>query len=301
MPTVEDVAGSLDAVMGVKAVFGRSGAAVMCFGSHGDENAKDKGHFSLARRTAEKAIERPFLISIGGGDDVPPELRGRVLELLRITGVFGETKAFVSDEAYLTRLQRWPVAVVTSEVYEIVGEPLLIEDLHFPDRKILANAYDGIRHDESELERLWDVLRSAPVRRRWEICPLPGFRDPGRVQMFSTLYPKVSAQSSEGKKIWKEQQVLERDKGLSRAAKTANREANGGRLVCEACALSNVREGLFDAHHLNPLACGIRQSRVDDFAILCPTCHRWAHLFGPDKLQPLSIAELRNVRAGGSR
>jgi 5-methylcytosine-specific restriction enzyme A len=68
MPTVEDVAGSIDAVMGVKA----------------------GGHFSLARRAAEKAIERPFLISIGGGDEVPPELRGRVLELLRITGVFGE-------------------------------------------------------------------------------------------------------------------------------------------------------------------------------------------------------------------
>jgi hypothetical protein len=31
---------------------------------------------------------------------------------------------------------------------------------------------------------------------------------------------------------------------------------------------------LFDAHHLNPLACGIRQSRVDDFAILCPTWSR---------------------------
>jgi hypothetical protein len=89
--------------------------------------------FRLLEERLEKAIERPFLISIGGGDDVPPGLRGRALELLRITGVFGETKAFVSDEAYLARLQRWPVAVVTSEVYEIVGEPLLIEDLHFPD------------------------------------------------------------------------------------------------------------------------------------------------------------------------
>jgi 5-methylcytosine-specific restriction protein A len=274
MPTVEDVAGSIDTIMGVKAVFGRSGAAVMCFGSHGDVNAKDKGHFSLARKTAEKAVERPFLISIGGGDDAPPELRGRVLELLRVTGVFGETKAFVSDEVYLARLQRWPVGVVTSEVYEIVGEPLLVEDLHFPDRKILANAYDGIRRDDKELERLWNVLRSTPVRRRWEISPPPGFKDPGRVQLFSTSYPKVSAGSSEGRRLWKEQQMLERDKSLSRAAKAANRDTNGGWLVCEACALSSESGGLFDAHHLNPLACGIRQSRVDDFAILCPTWSR---------------------------
>src|SRR6266481_1493977 len=92
MPTIEGVVGSVEAIMGVKAVFGRSGASVMCFGSHGDEHAKDKGHFSLARSTAEKAIRQPYLISIGGGDDVSPELRGRVLELIRVTGVFGETK-----------------------------------------------------------------------------------------------------------------------------------------------------------------------------------------------------------------
>jgi len=75
----------------------------------------------LARSTAEKAIAQPYLVSIGGGDDAPSELRGRVLELIRVTGVFGETKAFVEDEEYLVRLARWPVAVVTSEVYEIVG------------------------------------------------------------------------------------------------------------------------------------------------------------------------------------
>jgi predicted HNH restriction endonuclease len=126
-------------------------------------------------------------------------------------------------------------------------------------------------------------------------------KDGASVERLVNLYPKVSAESLEGKKIWKEQQLLERNKGLTRAVKTANREANGGWLVCEACALSNERGGLFDAHHLNPLACGIRQSRIDDFAILCPTCHRWAHLFGPDKLQPLSIAELRHVRAGDGR
>src|SRR4051794_30744460 len=99
MPTLEQIVGSPDAIMGVKAVFGRSGAAAMCFGSHGDEAAKDRGHFSLARSAAENAMERPWLISIGGGDDVPADLRGRVIELIHVTGVFGETKAFVHDAA----------------------------------------------------------------------------------------------------------------------------------------------------------------------------------------------------------
>lgn len=53
---------------------------------------------------------------------------------------------------------------------------------------------------------------------------------------------------------------------------------------------------MFDSHHLDPLACGIRESRIDDFAVLCPTCHRWAHVHGVDRLQPLAVNELRAVR-----
>jgi 5-methylcytosine-specific restriction enzyme A len=237
------------------------------------------------------------LVSIGGGDDVPSELRGRVLELIRVTGVFGETKAFVEDEEYLVRLARWPVAVVTSEVYEIAGEPRLIEDLNFPDRHILANAFDAVRRNGEEIQRLWDSLKGKEVQRKWDIRPPAGFFDPGHVQMFSSFYPKITATSSEGKRIWKAQQVLERDRNLVKAVKAGNRAANGGRLVCEACVFSDPSDALFDAHHLNPLACGIRKSRVDDFAILCPTCHRWAHAYGVDRLQPLSMTQLRIARS----
>ena len=94
MPTFEEVAGSLDQIMGVKAVWGRSSEPVICFGSRGDEALKDPGHFQQARATANKAIPQPYLVTIGGGAEVGPELRGRVLELVRVTGVYGETKAF---------------------------------------------------------------------------------------------------------------------------------------------------------------------------------------------------------------
>jgi len=297
MPTLEQIAGSPEAIMGVKAVFGRSEAAVMCFGSHGDEAAKDRGHFSLARSVAEAAMERPWLISIGGGDDVPPDLRGRVLELIRVTGVFGETKAFIHDASYLARLARWPVAVVISEVYAISGEPLLIEDLNFPNRKILANAYDGIRRDEGEILRLWEALRECDVHRRSEIQLPAGFRDPGKVELYSTMYPRVVASSTEGKKIWKEQLVTERGSKLGKEAKKQNRILSGGMLRCETCDFSHEQNGAFDAHHLFPLACGVRETRIDDFAILCPTCHRLAHVLGIDKLQPLPINALKSLRS----
>jgi len=227
MSTFEDVTGSLNAIMGVKAVWGRSSAPVMCFGSRGDVRQKDRAHFMLARNVAEKAIERPYLVTIGGGEYVVPELRGRTLELVKVTGVYGETKAFVHDLMLLERLLQWPVAAVLSEVYEINGEPLLIEDLGLPDRRILANAYDGVLRDDDRMALLWEVLRSREVHRRWDIMPLPGFRDPGKVQMYGSLYPQILMGSSEGKRIWKEMQAAERDRSLSRAAKEVNRAAHG--------------------------------------------------------------------------
>lgn len=299
MPRFEEIAGSLDQIMGVKAVWDRTNEPVMCFGSRGDEKAKDKAHFTQARATAEKAIAQPYLVTIGGGAQVPSKLDGRVIELVRVTGVFGETSAFVRDPALLQRLRQWPVAAVLSEVYAIEGEPHLIDDLMFADKRILANTYDAVRRDQKKLEQLWDALRGWPVRRRRDIKPLPRFRDPGRVQMYGTLYPTVLAGSKEGKRIRKESIALEHDPRLSRGAKEANRERNGGVVVCEACGFADAEPKLFDAHHLEPLATGIRETRIDDFAVLCPTCHRWAHHKSADVLQPLPIDELREARANG--
>jgi hypothetical protein len=52
MPLFEQVAESVEQIMGVKAVWGRSSEPVMCFGSRGDEKTKDRAHFMQARNTA---------------------------------------------------------------------------------------------------------------------------------------------------------------------------------------------------------------------------------------------------------
>ncbi|MGV1990000.1 hypothetical protein ACQZ5N_25610 [Agrobacterium sp. 22-221-1] len=296
MPTFDEVAGSLDQIMGVKAVWGRSSEPVMCFGSRGDEALKDPGHFQQACVTAKKAIPQPYLVTIGGGAEVGSELRGRVLELVRVTGVYGETKAFVRDPDLITRLTQWPVAVVLSEVYRIEGAPRLIEDLGFADKNILNNAYDGVRRDDTYMAQLWSALRSVEVTRRWEVPPLPGFRDPGKVQLCSSLYPNVPAGSAEGKRIRKEMLDKERDPKLARAVKEANRARNGGVIVCEGCDFTDESGALFDAHHRDPLGKGSRWSCFESFAVLCPTCHRWCHHKAVDILQPLVIPILRAAR-----
>ena len=293
----KDVVPDSDVLMGIKAVWGRSEESIMCFGSRGDPATKRGGYFSQAKRTAELAMERPFFLTIGGGKKVPNTLKGRVLELVRGTGVYGETTAFVRDDDLRTRLVQWPVAVILSEVFALRGEPRLIEDLGFEDRRILANAHDGVTRAEGQIQRLWDALKDWEIERRRDVSPPPGFRDPGKVLLRGSMYPKLDSSSTEGKRVWTHSKKIERDPELRRQAKALNRGRNGGVFVCEACGFSDALNSMFDAHHLQPLAAGIRASRVDDLAILCPTCHRWAHQKAEDKLSPIPVQEIANVSA----
>lgn len=288
-----DVVSGPDQLMGVKAVWGRSRESVMCFGSRGDPGLKDKKHFQLARVTAEYAQTQPYLVSIGGGQQVTDELRGRVVELLRITGAYGEMSAFVKDEELRARLAQWPVAVIPSEIYMVIGEPLLVEDLDFPDRRILENAYDSVRRDDAHIRKLWEALKDREVVRRWDIQLPPGFKDPGKVQICSSMIPKASA--AEGKKAWDLSLAIERDSGLRPLAKASNRAKNGGQIVCEACGFADDLSAMFDAHHLRPLAAGERESRVDDLAVLCPTYHRTAHWNSHRKSDPLTVLQVRAI------
>ena len=223
---------------------------------------------------------------------MPATLDGRVLELVRCTGVYGETTAFVRNEDLRARLVQWPVAVILTEVFAIMGQPRLVGELEFEDRRILSRAYDGVIRDEDQIQRLWEVLRDWKVERRWDVLPPPGFRDPRKVIRRGSKYPTLDSKSTEGKRVWTLARDTERDPKLRRQATALNREKNGGVIVCEACRFSDPLASMFDAHHILPLAVGIRESRVDDLAVLCPTCHRWAHAKAEDKLSPISIGAL---------
>lgn len=153
-----DIVPSPNALMGVKAVWSQSSEPVMCFGARGDAAAKQNSYFSTAKATALLALEHPYLVTIGGGDRVPPQLQGRVIEVVRVTGVYGETNAFVRDEQGARDLEQWPVAVVLADVFAVAGWPHLVDDLGFPDRRILLNAFDRVNRDEARIESLWSAL-----------------------------------------------------------------------------------------------------------------------------------------------
>lgn len=78
----------------------------------------------------------------------------------------------------------------------------------------------------------------------------------------------------------------ERASGATKMAKRTFRERNGGALFCEVCGLNPEERFGFDiieAHHRIPLAVadGPIETGANDFAMLCPNCHRSVHLL-PD-------------------
>ncbi len=107
----------------------------------------------------------------------------------------------------------------------------------------------------------------------------------------------LSYWSEEGRKVWKKQKKIERDRRLSATA--IKRETRkDGQISCEACGFRDEYRAMFDVHHLKPLAAGKRKTTLDDLAVLCPTCHRWAHAKSANRLRPIPVEEIRTARNG---
>lgn len=287
----EEIVPDPDQIMGVKAVFGVLASRVMCFASRGDRLTEPNRHYQAARSTAEKAMQRRWLVSIGGGKDCPPELLHRVLNVASVSSTFGETEAFVEDAQEKARLAQWPTAVALRDVFEIEGFPHVTSDLGFPDLRLLTNAFDQVVRPEAQVVQLWTALQHRQVSLS-NLPPLIGFYDSDKLIQVGSILP-ANVSSLEGRRLKKEAADRERDPALAKAAKDENRARHGGKLVCEGCEFTDSDDALFDAHHLVPLSLDVRQTVPADLAVVCPTCHRVCHRRGTGPANPLPIAELR--------
>lgn len=105
--------------------------------------------------------------------------------------------------------------------------------------------------------------------------------------------------SEEGRKVLRTHLATERKSGNRRAV-IRMRTAKGP-LTCDACR-ANLAERygkehaeVVELHHLQPLARGVQKPKgMDDFALLCPTCHRVVH---HRREEPLDIEVLRRLIA----
>jgi 5-methylcytosine-specific restriction protein A len=200
--SLKDVVSDSSQLMGVKAVFGALSSHVLCFGGRGEPN--DKAYFSVAESAARRAVTQPFVIAIGGGKNVRDGLEGKVLNVARLSLVYGPTSSIVADPVEVQRLAQWPVAIALHDVWRFVGNPHLVDDLGFDDRTILAGAQDGVIRPDEKVDRLWAALQEWPVERA--ALPLPAnFYDTGLPYRVGTKLPKIPASggAEEGERVWK--------------------------------------------------------------------------------------------------
>jgi hypothetical protein len=280
--------------MGVKAVFAPLRSHLLCFGGRGDQNRP--AYFSLPEKAARLAVERPFVITIGGGKSVEPGVAGHVVNLARVSTVYGLTEKMVESEEEKQKLAQWPVAVALQEVWQFNDLPHLVNDLGFPDRLILAGSQDQIIYPKGHMDQLWSSLQASTLR-PVALPLLANFHVSGTLTKVSTRLP-MSVSAEEGEKLYKLQRVFERDRRLSKAAKGLSK-SKYGKVTCEACKFSHEDAAMFDAHHPAPLSAGIRTTFPEHLVVLCPTCHRRAHRKG--LLDPYSVAELIIWCDGGRR
>lgn len=64
-------------------------------------------------------------------------------------------------------------------------------------------------------------------------------------------------------------------------------------LSCQACGMVPLNSSILDVHHLDPIAEGERQTRIEDVIPLCANCHRLAHTKNP----PIPISEIKALLA----
>lgn len=290
MPKLCDVVESPERLLGVKAVWGPTLHPIISFG--GDE---DKIAYKRLRTWAQRAHkkEAPFVLLIGGGSEADADATGRVLEVIELGNTIGRTSLFTNDEA----LARWPYSIFLRSIWTAAGWPRLVEDLGFPDRTILSGSMDGIVRPEG-IDSLWERLRDHDLI-RGTLPVVPNFVDGDKVVIASKFLPKPTLGSEEGARRYRAALEAERDPALAREAKRQNAERNNGQCVCEACGCSNTSTALFDVHHCNPVYAGIRKTVVSDLAVLCPTCHRIAHVMAEKKWLPLPVAEIRELLKNG--
>jgi predicted HNH restriction endonuclease len=102
----------------------------------------------------------------------------------------------------------------------------------------------------------------------------------------------------ENKKVLKTHYARERNQTIVKKAKEAKLRAEG-KLNCEICGFSfNEKYGehgkdYIEAHHKVPLgeAQGIRETKIEDLALVCSNCHRMIH----KKFPSYTIDEIKAI------
>lgn len=139
------------------------------------------------------------------------------------------------------------------------------------------DAFKGVRPTDNLVFRaITDEKDLLAVLKKFIDSPLPSSGRQGGEDAPQDL------EYREGGKVLQTHLRTERDAKAAKLAKElARKRSKTGDIVCETCGTVPKKEyaglDLIEAHHRIPLARGVRETKPEDFAMLCPCCHRAVH------------------------
>lgn len=186
--------------------------------------------------------------------------------------------------------RRWSVAFPIVESYDIIGRPLANAILGAESMQRVFGHPSAVLRPLNDAEReAIGQLELAPrqTRNSWMALQADVLKAE-RSQIDATIRQAIerdlSSLAVEGFTV--EQLAKVRLRAAWLAQQFVMKRQRDGALICDACNflpltligdLGIKPRSLLDVHHLKPLEEGQRVTTLADFALLCPTCHRFEH------------------------
>lgn len=249
--------------------------------SFGEPNAGFERDPRIVRERAEHASVADSLTAIH-------QLRHSALPLRQIVG--DKDFEWLQDAWGDRKRSRWSVAFPIVKSFRIIGAPkakmVLSPEVFsrvYQSQNALLRAIDDQGREEIsnlEVEEIEVPAVGIALEQDFEMAD--------KSHLASILLRRIEqdlAFALEGETEERRRKLIKRAAWL--ADKFIRSRIGAGTLQCDDCNFDpSTRPDLawlkarscFDVHHRNPLAEGKRLTGLEDFALLCPTCHRIEHL-----------------------
>ena len=227
------------------------------------------------------------------------ETAGRLVAIHKLRTTSRSLEAVIGPEGF-KRMQdmwatdgkrwRWSVAFPIVESFDLMERPKARDVFGEDQYRYLY------RHPSAALRELLDQHRSAlnsfEIVRRGAANARIGVEDEFEQADRSEINPRTQKLINEDFRLGAFEGMS--DEYLARLRKRAawiadtfvRQRQRAGLLRCEECGFDPAKvldpeiakpRSMLDVHHKHPLEEGVRYTQVDDFALLCPTCHRVEH------------------------
>ncbi len=185
---------------------------------------------------------------------------------------------------------RWSVAFPIVESYQIIDLPLASDVFSTNSMKRLFKRQSSTlrvlnfeeRQAIASLKIFMRAVSNAKIAIEDDFRKSEGSEIDPRIE--ESIYADLECIAIEGET--KEYVAKVKKRAAWLANEFIREKQNKGLLFCEQCGFNpkdKIQDSaislrtLLDVHHKDPLAEGKRETKICDFALLCPTCHRFEH------------------------